>query len=267
MRKCAKFFKRCPRKRVLQVEKAHEHREQNVIRWITAYHRMPEANQSRSLRLSENCTVDSSKGKNSGVMTIMHHMRKLELLAQVRRKRAYTTYKQGGHKYENLLNHNSFRKSPTTVGLQILHTSSRRSEPTICAILDLHNRVYCRVSPRHRDLQLRWWLTHGEVHFARKKVADGLALHSDQGCQYTSERYFALTPKSTTLRPPCPDIGCPYDNAIMEKAAGTFKQNVFTDAGQPQATSPAACRQAHPFYNYERIDLAGLHSRRNSNRP
>lgn len=37
-------------------------------------------------------------------LTVLHHMRKLELLAQVRRKRAYTTYKQGGHKYENLLN-------------------------------------------------------------------------------------------------------------------------------------------------------------------
>lgn len=47
------------------------------------------------------------------------------------------------------------------------------------------------------------------------KVANGLVLHSDQGCQYTSEEYFALTQEyhfaaSMSRR------GCPYDNALME---------------------------------------------------
>ena len=31
-------------------------------------------------------------------------MRKLDLLAQIRRRRPYTLYKRGGHRYENLLN-------------------------------------------------------------------------------------------------------------------------------------------------------------------
>ena len=47
------------------------------------------------------------------------------------------------------------------------------------------------------------------------KVADGLLLHSDQGCQYTSEEYFALTQEyhfaASMFR-----RGCPYDNALME---------------------------------------------------
>lgn len=37
-------------------------------------------------------------------LTVLHHMRKLDLLAQIRRRRPYTLYKQGGHRYENLLN-------------------------------------------------------------------------------------------------------------------------------------------------------------------
>lgn len=54
------------------------------------------------------------------------------------------------------------------------------------------------------------------------KVANGLVLHSDQGCQYTSEEYFALTQEyhfaaSMSRR------GCPYDNALMENFFGTFK--------------------------------------------
>ena len=36
--------------------------------------------------------------------TVLRHMRKLDLLAQIRRRRPYTLYKQGGHRYENLLN-------------------------------------------------------------------------------------------------------------------------------------------------------------------
>lgn len=33
-----------------------------------------------------------------------------------------------------------------------------------------------------------------EMHLPKKgKVANGLLLHSNQGCQYTSEEYFALT--------------------------------------------------------------------------
>lgn len=45
------------------------------------------------------------------------------------------------------------------------------------------------------------------------KVANGLVLHSDQGCQYTSEKYFALTQEyhfaaSMSRR------GYPYDNAL-----------------------------------------------------
>ena len=31
-------------------------------------------------------------------LTVLHHMRKLDLLAQIRRRRPYTLYKQGGHR-------------------------------------------------------------------------------------------------------------------------------------------------------------------------
>ena len=87
------------------------------------------------------------------------------------------------------------------------------------------------------------------------KVANGLVLHSDQGCQYTSEEYFALTQEyhfaaSMSRR------GCPYDNALMENFFGTFKTECL------YRYKPATGEQVQPlvdeyiqFYNYERIDM------------
>ena len=87
------------------------------------------------------------------------------------------------------------------------------------------------------------------------KVANGLVLHSDQGCQYTSEEYFALTQEyhfaaSMSRR------GCPYDNALMENFFGTFKTECL------YRCKPAAGEQVQQlvneyiqFYNYERIDM------------
>ena len=87
------------------------------------------------------------------------------------------------------------------------------------------------------------------------KVANGLVLHSDQGCQYTSEEYFALTQEyhfaaSMSRR------GCPYDNALMENFFGTFKTECL------YRCIPATGEQVQQlvdeyiqFYNYERIDM------------
>ena len=49
-------------------------------------------------------------------LTVLHHMRKLDLLAQIRRRRPYTRYKQGGHRYENLLNRQFVQNRLITAG-------------------------------------------------------------------------------------------------------------------------------------------------------
>lgn len=87
------------------------------------------------------------------------------------------------------------------------------------------------------------------------KVANGLVLHSDQGCQYTSEEYFALTQEyhfaaSMSRR------GCPLHNALMENFFGTFKTECLyrykpTTREQVQQLVDEYIR----FYNYERIDM------------
>jgi transposase InsO family protein len=57
-----------------------------------------------------------------------------------------------------------------------------------------------------------------------EKVADGLAHHSDQGYQYTSQAYFDLSQEyHFQPSPSMSSPGCPYDNAATEKFFVTFK--------------------------------------------
>jgi len=56
----------------------------------------------------------------------------------------------------------------------------------------------------------------------QEKVTGGLALHSDQGSQYTSQAYFDLT-QEYPVSPSMSSPGCPYDNAAMENFFCTLK--------------------------------------------
>ena len=47
----------------------------------------------------------------------------------------------------------------------------------------------------------------------KEKIADGLTLHSDQDCQYTSEEYFALT-EEYHFSASMSSKDCPYGNAV-----------------------------------------------------
>jgi len=91
--------------------------------------------------------------------------------------------------------------------------------------------------------------------FAREKDAAGPLLHSDQGCQYTSEEYFAITEEyhfSASIF----SKGCPYDNAVMVIFFGTLKTEclyrcTLTTGEQVQQLVDEYIH----FYNFQRIDM------------
>ena len=68
----------------------------------------------------------------------------------------------------------------------------------------------------------------------QEKVTDGLALHSDQGSQYTSKAYVDLTQAYHVL-PSMSSPGCPCDNAAMENFFGTLKTECLYRAASPRA--------------------------------
>ena len=88
-----------------------------------------------------------------------------------------------------------------------------------------------------------------------EKVTGGLALHSDQGSQYTSTAYFDLS-KEYHFRPSMSSPGCPYDNAAMENFFGTLKSGCLYRARySTRAEVEELIAQYIHFYNFERIHL------------
>ena len=82
----------------------------------------------------------------------------------------------------------------------------------------------------------------------REKVTNGLALHSDQGSQYTSQAYH--------ISPSMSSSGCPYDNAAMENFFGTLKTECLYRAHfTTRAELEQLVTEYVDFYNFERISL------------
>ena len=89
----------------------------------------------------------------------------------------------------------------------------------------------------------------------KEKVTDGLALHSDQGSQYTSQAYFDLT-KEYHIQPSMSNPGCPYDNAAMENFFGMLKSECLNRMSfSSKADLEQAVAEYVQFYNFERINL------------
>ena len=89
----------------------------------------------------------------------------------------------------------------------------------------------------------------------KEKVTDGLALHSDQGSQYTSQAYFDLS-QEYHFSPSMSSPGCPYDNAAMENFFGTLKTECLYRArfSSRQELEQLIDEYIY-FYNFERITL------------
>lgn len=189
--------------------------------------------------------------------TILRHMRKLDLLAQIRRRRPYTLYKKGGHRYENLLNR-QFEQNRMNYRwvTDITYIITPHRTYYLCAIMDLCGRY---IVAYRLGTEMTASLVSDTVKDAfakeKEKVANGLALHSDQGCQYTSEEYFALT-EEYHFSASMSSKGCPYDNAVMENFFGTFKTECLyrCNPSTGEQVQQLVDEYIH-FYNFQRIDM------------
>ena len=89
----------------------------------------------------------------------------------------------------------------------------------------------------------------------KKRAAEELQLHSDQGFQYTSHAYFQLT-QSYGITPSMSRRGNPYDNAMAENFFSILKVECL------YRHKPATFHEANDlidryihFYNHERIQF------------
>ena len=87
----------------------------------------------------------------------------------------------------------------------------------------------------------------------KEKVTEELQLHSDQGFQYTSNRYFKLT-KSYHITPSMSSKGNPYDNAMAENFFSILKTEcIYRVKLKTFAEARILIDEYIRFYNDERI--------------
>lgn len=199
--------------------------------------------------------IQRQHGKTVNLKAILRVMRKLDLLSQIRRRKPYTHYQQAIYKYPNLLQRTFEQPQPNRFWVtDITYIPTAKGMVYMCAVLDLCGKM---VLAYRIGSDMTSSLVTDTIRDAMKKekVADGLALHSDQGSQYTSQAYFDLSQKYH-FQPSMSSPGCPYDNAAMENFFGTLKAEcLHWIKFSCRAEVVLAVAEYVHFYNFERINL------------
>lgn len=186
---------------------------------------------------------------------LLRIMGKYQLLLEVRRRRKYQQYSQGLHRYDNLLNREFKADWPNqkwVTDISYIHTN--QGVLYLSMIKDLYDGFIVHYEIGN-DQSIG--LVTKTIRNALKKeaVADGLALHSDQGFQYTSPAYFNLS-QEYGFTPSMSRKGNCLDNASAESFFSVLKSecvnrtrlSTFEDARN-------LITDYIQFYNYDRIQL------------
>lgn len=97
-------------------------------------------------------------------------------------------------------------------------------------------------------------LAASELAFAIRQPAAGLIMHTDQGCQYTADRYVSHLAQHHAVQSMSRKGNC-WDNAVVERVFRSLKHEGFDD--EPYLTREAArvavIDYLVRYYNHERL--------------
>ena len=186
--------------------------------------------------------------------TILRVMQKYGLLSVIRRKK-YRNYGDYLHKYPNLLNRDFSAQRPNqkwVTDISYIHT--KQGILYLSIIRDLYdNSIVAYKTGTEQNVNL----VLSTIREAKKKekVTAELQLHSDQGFQYTSHRYFKLT-QSYGITPSMSRRGNPYDNALAENFFSILKTEcIYRTKLQTYEEARLLIGEYIHFYNHKRIQL------------
>jgi transposase InsO family protein len=186
---------------------------------------------------------------------ILRIMGKYQLLAEIRRRRKYYKHSQILHRYDNLLNRDFTAELPNqkwVTDISYIHT--KQGVLYLSVIKDLYDG-YIVHHETGTDQSVGLVVRTIETALKKESVADGLALHSDQGFQYTSSAYFNLS-QAYGFTPSMSRRGNCLDNACVETFFGTLKVECIR---RTKLDTYAHARELIDdyiqFYNYDRIQL------------
>ena len=172
---------------------------------------------------------------------VLRIMNKYGLLSEIRRPRPLYMRQQTLNKYENLLNCNFRANKPNSKWVtDISYVRTKEGMLFVSVIKDLYDNfivAYDMGTTQDNALVYR------TIQEAKREVADGLILHSDQGFQYTSHGYMKLTTEYGIL-PSMSRKATPLDNAPAENFFSILKAECVNRISDYIY-----------FYNYQRIQL------------
>ena len=187
---------------------------------------------------------------SKAVLRLMH---KYNLLAEIRRPRPLYLRQRKLKVYENRLNRNFHSVSPNkrwVTDISYIHT--QEGVLYLSVIKDLYDNfivAYDMGTAQDNALVYR------TIKKAKKEVADGLILHSDQGSQYTSLKYHDLT-KEYGILASMSRAGTPLDNAPAENFFGIIKSECINrERLKTIKQAKTIINEYMHFYNFERIQL------------
>lgn len=189
--------------------------------------------------------------------TILRVMKKYGLLSEIRRKRKWVNLGQQVHRYANLLNRHFSADKPNSKWVtDISYIQTKEGVLYLSMIRDLFdNSIVAYKTASQQTINLVLDTIRLAMKREKKKIAEELQLHSDQGFQYTSHAYFKLT-QSYGITPSMSRKGNPYDNAMAENFFSILKTECIY-RHKPASLHDAnvlIARYIH-FYNHERIQL------------
>ncbi|XWE63955.1 IS3 family transposase [Sporomusa sphaeroides] len=201
--------------------------------------------------LQKHCLVVNHKA-------VLRVMRKYGLLSSIRRPRPLYQRQQRMNIYENKLNRDFHADRPNqkwVTDISYIHTGE--GTLYLSAIKDLYDDFI--VAYDMGTIQDNA-LVYRTIQKAKKEVADGLILHSDQGFQYTSHGYLNLT-KQYGILPSMSRAATPLDNAPAENFFGILKTEcIYRQKIQTIHQARHLIDQYIHFYNFERIKTKNGHT-------
>lgn len=184
---------------------------------------------------------------------VLRIMNKYGLLSEIRRARPLYMRQQQFKKYKNLLKQDFSTSRPNQKwATDISDIKTKQGTLYLSMIKDLYDNfivAYDMGTVQDNALVYR------TLKKAKKEVANGLVLHSDQGFQYTSHGYFNLT-KDYGITPSMSRPGTPLDNACAENFFGTLKTEcIYRNKIKTFDEAKELIDNYIYFYNYQRIQL------------
>ena len=188
---------------------------------------------------------------------VLRLMNRLGIHSIARRRKPYlkTSRLETYHHYENVLNRDFTASRPNQKWVtDVTYIATQQGWAYLSTIKDLYDGY---IVAHRMSLSNSVALVTRTLQLAtdKEKVTDGLILHSDQGQQYTSHAYHALT-QQYSMTPSMSRRGNCWDNAPMENFFGHLKEEALRNIPMPTFEEAQQIVDEYIyFFNYERIQL------------